>query len=64
MKPKRAKQWRALTAKEFTTVNEVFIMIYQELKINLWLCFFMVLERITGSSKKKDRQCTTGIGFS
>jgi hypothetical protein len=64
MKPKRARQCIALTAKEFRAVNEVFIMIYQELKINLWLCFFMVLERIKGTSKKKDRQCTTGIGFS
>jgi hypothetical protein len=43
---------------------EMFIKIYEEVKINLWLFFFRVLEWITGSSKNKERHCTTGIGFS
>jgi hypothetical protein len=64
MKPKKAKQWRALTARKFPGANEMFIMIYQALKINLWLSFFMMLECIAGPSKKKESRFTTGIGLS
>ncbi len=61
MEPEKIKQ---LFRKSTGLNGEMFIKIYQELKINLWLFYFRALEWITESSKNKERHCTTGIGFS
>jgi hypothetical protein len=66
MKPERNKRLLSvLTAKDFTGMNaEMFISTYQDLKLQLWLTFFMLAGLVTRPSKNKERHYTTGIGLS
>jgi hypothetical protein len=45
-------------------VVEILVTTWQELKVTFWLYYFMALERITGSSKEKEKHSSVGIGLS
>ena len=47
-----------------TRVNKEIFAIYQDMKTHMLLYFFMALEWITGSLKKKESRYISSIGLS
>jgi hypothetical protein len=54
-----------LVVQYFTgTGSEMLLMKFQAMKIHLWLYYFKLLSRLTGSLNEKDKSYSTGIGLS